>query len=210
MPITIDASAAPRSLVAPLRALVALTLKRAGRRAGEIGVRLTDDPELRELNRRWRRIDRATDVISFAYEEDAPDAARRPVTGDIVVSMERVIEQAKRYHDTPGTELARLVIHGVLHLAGHDHMKPGERVEMRAREDATLAAAKAIVRRMDAVPARAPRVAAPAKRRALAKPAMGRAPARPARRAAATPKRRAVAKPAAAGRPARAPRRRGV
>ena len=151
MPITIDASAGPRGIAAPLRALVALTLKREGRRAGEIGVRLTDDPELRHLNRRWRGIDRATDVISFAYDEDAPDATRRPVTGDIVVSMERVIVQAKRYRDSIGTELARLVIHGVLHLGGHDHLKPAERRDMRAREDATLAAARAIVRRIDAV-----------------------------------------------------------
>jgi probable rRNA maturation factor len=150
MPITIDASAAPRGVAAPLRALVALTLKREGRRAGEIGLRLTDDPELRDLNRRWRRIDRATDVISFAYDEDAPDAARRPVTGDIVVSMERVIAQAKRYRHSAGAELARLVIHGVLHLAGHDHAKPAERRTMRAREDATLRAARALVRRLDA------------------------------------------------------------
>ena len=150
MAITIDASAGPRGIATPLRALIALTLKREGRRAGEIGVRLTDDPELRELNRRWRGMDRATDVISFAYDEDAPDAATRPVTGDIVVSMERVLVQAKRYDDTPGTELARLVIHGVLHLAGHDHLKPAERRSMRAREDATLAAAKALVRKIDA------------------------------------------------------------
>jgi len=150
MRVTIDASAGPRGIATPLRALVALTVKREGRRAGEIGVRLTDDPELRELNRRWRGMDRATDVISFAYDEDAPDAATRPVTGDIVVSMERVLVQAKRYDDTPGTELARLVIHGVLHLAGHDHLKPAERRSMRAREDATLAAAKALVRKIDA------------------------------------------------------------
>jgi rRNA maturation RNase YbeY len=150
MPITIDASAGPRGIATPLRALVALTLKREARRTGEIGVRLTDDTELRELNRRWRGMDRATDVITFAYDEDAPDAATRPVTGDIVISMERVLVQAKRYKDTPGTELARLVIHGVLHLAGHDHLKAAERREMRTREDAALAAARALVRRIDA------------------------------------------------------------
>ena len=151
MPISIDASAGPRGIATPLRALIALTLKREGRRAGDIGVRLTDDTELRELNHRWRGMDRATDVITFAYDEDAPDAATRPVTGDIVVSMERVLVQAKRYDDTPGTELARLVIHGVLHLVGHDHLKPAERREMRTREDATLAAARVLVRKIDAV-----------------------------------------------------------
>ena len=151
MPISIDASAGPRGIATPLRALIALTLRREGRRAGDIGVRLTDDTELRELNHRWRGMDRATDVITFAYDEDAPDAATRPVTGDIVVSMERVLVQAKRYEDTPGTELARLVIHGVLHLVGHDHLKAAERREMRTREDATLAAARVLVRKIDAV-----------------------------------------------------------
>ena len=151
MPISIDASAGPRGIATPLRALIALTLKREGRRAGDIGVRLTDDTELRELNHRWRGMDRATDVITFAYDEDAPDASTRPVTGDIVVSMERVLVQAKRYEDTPGTELARLVIHGVLHLVGHDHLKVAERREMRTREDATLASARALVRKIDAV-----------------------------------------------------------
>lgn len=151
MPISIDASAGPRGIATPLRALIALTLKREGRRAGDIGVRLTGDTELRELNRRWRGMDRATDVITFAYDEDAADAATRPATGDIVVSMERVLVQAKRYRDTPGTELARLVIHGVLHLLGYDHLKPAERRDMRTREDATLAAARTLVRRIDAV-----------------------------------------------------------
>lgn len=151
MPISIDASAGPRGIATPLRALITLTLKREGRRTGDIGVRLTDDTELRELNHRWRGMDRATDVITFAYDEDAPDAATRPVTGDIVVSMERVLVQAKRYDDTPGTELARLVIHGVLHLVGHDHLKAAERRDMRAREDATLTAARALVRKIDAV-----------------------------------------------------------
>ena len=125
MPITIVPPAELRGLAATLRALVALTLKHEGRRTGEIGVKLTDDAELREVNRRWRGMDRATDVISFAYDEDEPDAARRPVGGDLVISMDRVREQAARYRQSPGEELARLVIHGTLHLGGHDHVRPG-------------------------------------------------------------------------------------
>ena len=162
MPVTVQAPAARRRLAAPLRALVAWVLRREGRRAGEIGVRLADDAELRDLNRRWRGIDRATDVISFGYEEGAPDPAppgtpaRRPVTGDPVVSLDRVREQAKRFRVSDGAELARLVIHGVLHLAGHDHARAGERRRMRAREEAALRAARALVRRLEgATPRRA-------------------------------------------------------
>ena len=138
-----------RRLAAPLRALVALTLKLEGRRAGEIGIKLTGDAELREVNRRWRGIDRATDVISFAYGDDGPHADHRPVEGDIVLSMDRVHEQAKRYRQSAGAQLARLVIHGVLHLGGHDHAKAGERARMRRREDAILEAARPIVQRLE-------------------------------------------------------------
>jgi probable rRNA maturation factor len=172
MPITIASPAELRRFTVPLRALVALTLKHEGRKTGEIGVRLTGDAELRELNRVWRKIDRATDVISFAYDEDEPDADRRPVGGDLVLSMDRVREQAVRFKVSEGAELARLVIHGTLHLAGHDHGKPGERLAMRAREDAVLRAAKAIVKRLDAAgsterarrPAAKAAAAAPARR----------------------------------------------
>ncbi len=151
MAVLVDAPRSLRRLAVPLRALVALTLRLEGRRAGEIGIRLTGDAELREVNRRWRGIDRATDVISFAYDEDAPDAESRPVGGDLVISMDRVREQAKRYRGTRGAELARLVIHGTLHLGGHDHARRGERARMRAREEAILAAARPLVRRMEPV-----------------------------------------------------------
>jgi len=151
MAVSFSSSAASPRLAAPLRALVALVLRHEARRAGEIGIRLADDVELRALNRRWRGIDRATDVISFAYDEDAPDAARRPVAGDLVISMDRVREQARRYRQREGAELARLVVHGTLHLAGHDHARPAERARMRAREDALLAAAKPLVGRLDAL-----------------------------------------------------------
>jgi probable rRNA maturation factor len=176
MAITFASPDTHHRLAAPLRALVQLVLEREKRRAGEIGIRLTDDAELRELNRRWRKIDRATDVISFAYDEDEPDASSRPVNGDLVISLDRLREQAARYRESQGTELARLVIHGVLHLAGHDHVRLPERRAMRAIEEAALVAAKAIVRRLDAAMPAAKRRTAPSRG---AKPARaGRAPKR--------------------------------
>lgn len=150
MPVSVSAPAPYRRLAAPLAAIVRAVLAGERRRAGEIGVRLADDAELRELNRRWRRIDRATDVISFAYDEHEPDAGTRPVAGDLVVSLDRVREQAKRFRASDGVELARLVVHGALHLCGHDHVKPSERRAMRAREEATLRAVRAHARRLDA------------------------------------------------------------
>ena len=107
---------------------------------------LSDDTLLRQVNHDWRGIDRATDVLSFAYDEREPDAATRPVRGDLLVSLDRVHDQARRYRVTPGAELARLVVHGALHLCGHDHARAGERQRMRTREETALTSARETVR----------------------------------------------------------------
>jgi probable rRNA maturation factor len=139
-----------RALAAPLRGIVRATLVAEGRAPGEIAVVLTDDLELRRLNREWRGIDRATDVLSFAYDEEpGPSAARGRVNGDLAISLDRVRDQAKRFRVTPGAELARLVIHGALHLAGLDHQRAAERRHMRLREDAALHACRAHVRALE-------------------------------------------------------------
>ena len=161
MPVSVASSPSVTRLAAPLRALVTLALALEGRRAGEIGVLLTDDRAVRELNRRWRGIDRATDVLSFGDDEapalaphrrrgalGAPAAPGR-VSGDLAISLDRLRVQARRYRVTPGRELARLVIHGVLHLAGFDHRRPAERRTMRARESRTLQSAGREIARLD-------------------------------------------------------------
>jgi probable rRNA maturation factor len=71
------------------------------------------------------------------------------VNGDLVISLERMRDQAKRYRISEGRELARLVIHGALHLAGLDHHRAAERRIMRAREDAALRAARSAVSALD-------------------------------------------------------------
>ena len=115
---------------------------------GEISIVLSDDRALRVLNRRWRGIDRATDVLSFSYE-DGPKPKGPLVHGDLVISMERMEAQARRYRVTRGAELARLVIHGTLHLAGLDHHRLAERRTMRAAEEAALRAGRAAIRALD-------------------------------------------------------------
>jgi probable rRNA maturation factor len=149
MAVTLIAPRGLSGLRAPLAALAAAVLRGEGRRLGEVGIVLADDARLRALNREWRGIDRATDVISFAYDEAEPDAASRPVRGDLVVSLDRVRAQARRYRVSPGAELARLVTHGTLHLCGHDHARPAERSAMRARETNALRGARALVRALD-------------------------------------------------------------
>ena len=155
MPVTVTAPRGMNRLAPALRALVAQVLRGEGRRVGQIALVLSDDVLLRRINHEWRGIDRATDVISFAYDEHEPDAATRPVRGDLLVSLDRVREQARRFRVTLGAELARLVVHGALHLCGHDHARTGERRLMRAREKSAMRAVRGSIRSLERSLARA-------------------------------------------------------
>lgn len=154
MPISAKSPPRLSGVSAPVAALVRAALALEGRRPGELGIVLTGDGPVRELNRRWRGLDRATDVLSFGYD-DTPGPI---VNGDLIVSMDRVTEQALRFRVTRGRELARLIIHGALHLAGLDHKTSAQRRHMRAREDRVMASGAAEVRTLERVldrPARA-------------------------------------------------------
>jgi probable rRNA maturation factor len=161
MPISVAIRGSSRGLTAPLSTIVRATLSLERRTPGEIGILLADDATLRSLNQAWRGIDRATDVLSFSYDEAAGGAesprermaSRQPtprrVNGDLVVSLDRMRDQARRYRVTPARELARLVVHGTLHLAGHDHARAAERGRMRRREAAALRACATAIRSLD-------------------------------------------------------------
>ena len=153
-------------MTAPLAALVRAALAGEGRKPGELGIVLTGDAPVRELNRRWRGLDRATDVLSFGYD----DTLGPIVNGDLIVSRDRVNEQARRFRVTRGRELARLIIHGALHLAGLDHKTAAQRRHMRACEDRVMKAGAAEVRTLERVLDDRPKAAKPRARR----PAAGR------------------------------------
>ncbi len=146
MPISVTgpALAAPSRVAPPLRAIVRAALGLELRRAGEVAILVTRDPELRELNLRYRKIDRATDVLSFVYRDE-----RGVVDGDLVISLDRAIAQARRFRVTLGREIARLVIHGALHLAGLDHHVPSERRHMRQREEEAMRRAAVAIRELE-------------------------------------------------------------
>jgi len=112
-----------------------------GERESSISVSFVRDPKIRELNRTFRGIDTPTDVLSFPLVEpgDAYRGAER-LLGDIVISVDAAKRQAADYDAPVGREVQRLLIHGVLHLVGHDHIEPVERAAMEA-EERRLAAA---------------------------------------------------------------------
>jgi len=106
--------------------------------AAEISVMFCDDKTIHELNKEWRGVDAATDVLSFPLLEDG-DWQELPETevllGDIVISLERAAEQAIRYGHSQEREVLYLFTHGILHLLGFDHLDEDERQQMRRREE---------------------------------------------------------------------------
>lgn len=108
----------------------------------EVSLFLTDDEGIRALNKAYRSVDKATDVLSFGLDdEDQPGSPEEPLLlGDVIVSVERAREQAEEYGHSYEREVAFLVVHGVLHLLGYDHETDGEKEQMRAREEAVLTA----------------------------------------------------------------------
>jgi probable rRNA maturation factor len=104
----------------------------------EIAIVLADDALLRELNRRWRGRDAATNVLSFAAGGEAPPAGPL-LLGDVVLAFETVAAEARAQGKALPDHLAHLVIHGVLHLLGFDHEAAAEAERMEALETRLLA-----------------------------------------------------------------------
>ena len=109
--------------------------------AGEVSVVLADDARVRDLNRRYRKRDAATNVLAFALaERDAAPAGGPPaLLGDVIVACETVLAEAAAAAKPVGDHLAHLVIHGTLHLLGYDHEDTAEARRMERTEAAALA-----------------------------------------------------------------------
>lgn len=111
-----------------------------------LSVTLTTPAEIRLINNEYRQIDKETDVLSFPmfekYEIDAMvESGKNDIPeaiGDIVISVERVREQAEEYGHSFERELAYMVVHGFYHVMGYDHMIDEDKVVMRAKEENIL------------------------------------------------------------------------
>jgi rRNA maturation RNase YbeY len=117
-----------------LRRRVARILRALDRRDAEISIALVGDREIAELNARYRGRQGPTDVLSFSLLEGAHSERRGELLGDVVVSLETADRQARRARRGLDEELLRLVIHGTLHLLGHDHARAAEARVMRGEE----------------------------------------------------------------------------
>jgi probable rRNA maturation factor len=100
----------------------------------DAGLTLTDDQEIHELNRTWRKKDKPTDVLAFAMREGEGGALHPEVLGDVVISIETAKRQAKSIRkQTLLDEVVFLWSHGLCHLLGYDHRNDREEREMNAR-----------------------------------------------------------------------------
>ncbi len=107
----------------------------------EVSVTFTDNEGIRELNKKFRNMDKPTDVLSFPLLDFEGDCEEPPIDelisnlGDIVISLERAKEQADEFGHSFKREVAFLTVHSMLHLLGYDHEKGDEEdKEMRARQ----------------------------------------------------------------------------
>jgi probable rRNA maturation factor len=105
--------------------------------AGDLTIVLGDDAQVRELNRHYLGHDATTDVLSFPAEETDPETGARYL-GDVILSVPRAALQAHAAGHPLEAEVQLLVVHGILHLLGHDHAKPAEKARMWAAQSKVL------------------------------------------------------------------------
>ena len=111
-----------------------------------ITITLTTPENIQKINKEYRNIDKETDVLSFPiFEKDElekkiekKDFLQEDILGDIVISIERVEEQAKEYGHSFEREFSYMLVHGFYHLMGYDHIKEEDKIEMRPKEEKIL------------------------------------------------------------------------
>lgn len=111
-----------------------------------ISITLTNPKNIKEINKKYRNIDKETDVLSFPIFEREEiqiklknnDNQVKDILGDIIISIPRVEQQAKEYEHSFKRELSYMVVHGFYHLMGYDHIEEKDKIEMRPKEEKIL------------------------------------------------------------------------
>ncbi len=104
-----------------------------------VSITIIDNERIHEINRDYRGIDRPTDVISFAFMDENTNPENGLTNlGEIYISIEKAHEQAEEYGHSFERELCFLLVHGLLHLLGYDHMEKEDEIEMFSLQDEIL------------------------------------------------------------------------
>lgn len=142
----------PENMIVKLEQLLTLAGAAEGVADGEVALTFTDDEGIHSLNREYRNIDRPTDVLSFAMQDDGVEELdivfevesedeADPISGmlgDIIISVERAAAQSEEYGHSLERELGFLFVHGFLHLLGYDHEDEQSEAVMTAKQEETL------------------------------------------------------------------------
>ncbi len=131
--ISIDAAAEQVFPVDLLERAAEAALSFSGAADADLSLVLTDDARIQALNRDFLHHDAPTDVLSFPADESDPETGRRYL-GDVIISLPRAKEQARERGHSVEAEMQLLVVHGVLHLLGHDHAGEAEKSAMWAAQ----------------------------------------------------------------------------
>jgi probable rRNA maturation factor len=138
--VTVRLTVPPRSQLLPridsrlLRSQAVRALEAVDQSKSELSVAIVTDDEIAALNSEHRGKRSATDVLSFSLLEGEHNDQRGKLLGDVVIGIETAARQARAAHRSLDEEVARLLIHGILHLLGWDHEKSAEAKLMRAEE----------------------------------------------------------------------------
>lgn len=153
--VVIDISWEEESILAEQREYLAELLNQAineanrlsdGPEEAEVSLLLVDNQRIHTLNLEYRGVDRPTDVLSFALQEEVEEEPEfeegDEMLGDIVISVERARDQAQEYGHSFEREIIYLAVHGMLHLLGFDHEEEIDKQEMRRKEEEVMAKLK--------------------------------------------------------------------
>lgn len=106
---------------------------------GEFNVIIVDNEKIKQINKEYRKIDRETDVISFALEDDKTFVMEGyRILGDIYISIDKALDQAREYGHSFKREFSFLALHGLLHLLGYDHMEKDDEQVMFSKQEEVL------------------------------------------------------------------------
>lgn len=122
-----------------LNKIIKRTLKMENVKSSFFSIVFIDDEKMHQMNLAYRKIDRTTDVLSFAFEDNEKLRYNIRQLGEIYISIPRMMEQAIEYGHSEKRELAFLTVHGILHLLGYDHtLGEKEEKEMFAKQELVL------------------------------------------------------------------------
>ncbi|MBU4561638.1 rRNA maturation RNase YbeY [bacterium] len=109
-----------------------------GYREVQVSILFCSDPYIKRLNKEYREVNAPTDVLAFSMHGGRFPKVHPEILGDVVISLETASRQAKRFRHSLDEEIVLLVVHGILHLLGYDHLKNKDKELMRRKEKQIL------------------------------------------------------------------------